>query len=316
MEVTSDEVTSDVTSDEVTSDVPQRGSLVPTTEWRPQAIVAWFSCEGNLNHLVGETLHPVWQQLQRFTPAASPPQLVIMGSAWPLGPDSSACHSERFAFIASLLPLTPMVLFVPEGGAPHTAYDLRSMHAVAPPRRACFGEVVQAVPSYSSGAGAQDFYQHVAAAANCTHPRTLEVLVVQRSATRRITNLPALLATILALPGVHAARTVDFATIRAQEQLQLVCAHRVLVGVHGQGMEWGHLLNAGQVDGAALIEFSAGRWPCYYAQRMKASNILSECQVHDAVGNYAQPKQMDVHVRLDVFERGARDMLRRLAPKP
>jgi len=45
----------------------------------------------------------------------------------------------------------------------------------------------------------------------------------------------------------------------AREQLQLVCAHRVLVGVHGQGMEWGHLLNAGHTDGAALIEFSAGR---------------------------------------------------------
>ena len=66
----------------------------------------------------------------------------------------------------------------------------------------------------------------------------------------------------------------------AQEQLELVCAHRLLVGVHGAGMEWGHLLNAGQSAGAGLIEFRAGRWPCYYAQRMKASKILSECQVH------------------------------------
>jgi len=38
--------------------------------WRSRlAIVAWFSCEGNLNHLVGETLHPVWRQLEIFAPA-------------------------------------------------------------------------------------------------------------------------------------------------------------------------------------------------------------------------------------------------------
>ena len=57
-----------------------------------------------------------------------------------------------------------------------------------------------------------------------------------------------------------------------------VCAHRVLVGVHGQGMEWGHLLNGGDPRGAALIEFRAGNWPCYYAFRMKASGIHSDCQ--------------------------------------
>ena len=42
----------------------------PDLHWRSRlAIVAWFSCEGNLNHLVGETLHPVWRQLEIFAPA-------------------------------------------------------------------------------------------------------------------------------------------------------------------------------------------------------------------------------------------------------
>ena len=118
----------------------------------------------------------------------------------------------------------------------------------------------------------------------------------------------------------------------AREQLQLVCAHRVLVGVHGQGMEWGHLLNAGQPAGAGLIEFRAGRWPCYYAQRMKASGMpLSECQEHDPVnagnaGHLATPgtqnlkcdsdKCVDVRVRLAVFRRGAQAMLGHLARVP
>ena len=62
---------------EVQSQVP----LQPRDQamnWRSGlAIVAWFSCEANLNHLVGETLHPVWQQLEIHAPAvvrvAGPP---------------------------------------------------------------------------------------------------------------------------------------------------------------------------------------------------------------------------------------------------
>ena len=113
-----------------------------------------------------------------------------------------------------------------------------------------------------------------------------------------------------------------------REQLELVCAHRILVGVHGAGMEWGHVLNAGQAAGAGLIEFRAGRWPCYYAQRMKSSGMrLSVCQEHDPVnvgnsGHLATPgtqnlkcdKCVDVRVRLAVFRRGAQAMIGQLSP--
>jgi len=54
---------------EVQSKVPLQ-PLDQAMNWRSGlAIVAWFSCEANLNHLVGETLHPVWQQLEIFAPA-------------------------------------------------------------------------------------------------------------------------------------------------------------------------------------------------------------------------------------------------------
>ena len=240
------------------------------------------------------------------------------------------------------------------------AYNVSSMEAVEAPRRACFGRAVQAPPSQDSGVGSQAFYRHVATVAGCTRPRTLDVLVLQRNSTRRLVNLPELLTVLRALPGVHTARAVDLgetarlapciftvahaclpllsrlpapaATMSAQEQLELVCAHRLLVGVHGAGMEWGHLLNAGLPAGAGLIEFRAGRWPCYYAQRMKASGMrLSECQEHDPVnvgdaGHLATPgtqnlkcdsdKCVDVRVRLAVFRRGAQAMLGHLARVP
>lgn len=256
--------------------------------------------------------------------------------------------------------LYQVVLFVPGGGARHMAYNLSSMDAVEAPQRACFGRAVQAAPSQDSGVGSQAFYRHVATVAGCTRPRTLDVLVLQRNSTRRIVNLPELLTALRAMPGVHTVRAVDMgetarptpyfltvahphlpllprlrapaATMSAREQLELVCAHRLLVGVHGAGMEWGHLLNAGQPAGAGLIEFRAGRWPCYYAQRMKASGMpLSECQEHDPVsvgdsGHLATPgtqnlkcdsdKCVDLRVRLAVFRRGAHAMLGHLARVP
>ena len=114
--------------------------------------------------------------------------------------------------VRSRLPLCALyqvVLFVPGGGARHIAYSLSSMSAVEAPPRACFGRAVQAAPSSVSGAGSQAFYRHVATAAGCTRPRTLDVLVIQRNSTRRILNLPELLAVLRALRGVHTARAVD-----------------------------------------------------------------------------------------------------------
>ena len=268
---------------------------------------------------------------------------------------TALCVRSRMPLCA----LYQVVLFVPGGGARHIAYSLSSMSAVEAPPRACFGRAVQAAPSSVSGAGSQAFYRHVATAAGCTRPRTLDVLVIQRNSTRRILNLPELLTVLRALRGVHTARAVDLgetaclapafsppwptlaspdwhappapaATMSAREQLELVCAHRLLVGVHGAGMEWGHVLNAGQAAGAGLIEFRAGRWPCYYAQRMKSSGMrLSVCQEHDPVnvgnsGHLATPgtqnlkcdsdKCVDVRVRLAVFRRGAQVMIGQLSP--
>ena len=118
---------------------------------------------------------------------------------------TALCVRSRMPLCA----LYQVVLFVPGGGARHIAYSLSSMSAVEAPPRACFGRAVQAAPSSVSGAGSQAFYRHVATAAGCTRPRTLDVLVIQRNSTRRILNLPELLTVLRALRGVHTARAVD-----------------------------------------------------------------------------------------------------------
>ena len=282
------------------------------------AVVAWFSCEGNLNHLVGETLVPVWEQLQRLRPATPPRLIIVAGNSWPVeSKDPQTCHSERYAYIASLLPVQPHVLFVAgaRSRALTTAYDLRSRLAVPAPQRECYNTTVQVVPSFKSGTGSQDFYAAVVRK-QCSKPSGLKVLVVERNRTRRLINQPELLSTLRALPGVDAARAVDLAKLDAAAQLRTVCAHRMLVGVHGQGMEWGHALNGVDPSGSAMIEFRAGEWPCYYAQRMAGSGMMAECQEHTAVGSYtgSTAKDKDVQVDLTKFACGAKRMLCRLNP--
>jgi hypothetical protein len=31
--------------------------------WRTSAVLAWFSCEGNIHHFFRETLYPIWEQV-------------------------------------------------------------------------------------------------------------------------------------------------------------------------------------------------------------------------------------------------------------
>ena len=84
-------------------------------------------------------------------------------------------------YIASLLPFHPVLTFVPGGGAPHIAYDVRTRRAVAPPpRRACFGAAVQVEPSYSSGAGSQEFYAEARRHPNPFHPHQSRTTLFNR----------------------------------------------------------------------------------------------------------------------------------------
>ena len=89
--------------------------------WRSRlAIVAWFSCEGNLNHLVGETLHPVWRQLEIFAPAVvrvtgpaptptAPPSITPVLTALSRPPGAAAPACDHGTFLAGKQPLNDEV---------------------------------------------------------------------------------------------------------------------------------------------------------------------------------------------------------------
>lgn len=151
-------------------------------------------------------------------------------------------------------------------------------------------------PSFDSSSTSQHFYRALAATANCSAASRFDALVLQRSSTRLIVNVDTVVDALRSLPHVSSVRVVDLATMDAETQMQTVCRHRLLVGVHGQGMEWGHMLNGADPRGAGLIEFRFGAWPCYYAQRMAVSGIATECQEHSPMGLSQDPKKDSVRI--------------------
>ena len=55
------------------------------------------------------------------------------------------------------------------------------------------------------------------------------------------------------LPQVARLQVIDFANMTAFEQMRAVCGAHVMVGVHGQGNEWGHFLNGARPEGTASM---------------------------------------------------------------
>jgi hypothetical protein len=137
------------------------------------------------------------------------------------------------------------------------------------------------------------------------------VLLVRRATSRRIVNEAQVEKVLRNLPQVARLKVVDFARLSAMEQMQEVCGAHMMVGVHGQGNEWGHFLNGAKGKGGGLLELRYDGWPCYYAPRMEMgdSRIVGVCQEHERVGNSTDPKFADVKVNLTILEEAATSIL-------
>ena len=103
---------------------------------------------------------------------------------------------------------------------------------------------------------------------------------MSRSTSRRIVNQKQVEKTLRNLPKVGRLQVVDFAKLTAVEQMRTVCGAHIMVGVHGQGNEWGHFLNGARGEGGGLLEIRYDSWPCYYAPRMEMgdSRVVGVCQ--------------------------------------
>ena len=182
----------------------------------------------------------------------------------------------------------------------------------------CFARSSQHQSSPEGAAGLpQAFYRWLADhAGGCKPPQSktqAEVLLVRRASTRRILNEDRVEAMLRSLPSVSRLRVIDFANLTAFEQMRAVCGAHMMVGVHGQGNEWGHFLNGARGVGGGLLEIRYSGWPCYYAPRMEMGDslVMGVCQEHQRAGDAPDPKFADVEVDIEMLETGARSILSR-----
>ena len=289
--------------------------------WRTSAVLAWFSCEGNIHHFFRETLYPIWEQVGvqghgrtnasaggRNKQHAPGTTLIIVSGEharglWPSQDWEPSCHSERYAWFFSLLKLRPSIFFAHRlrgSTAPYRLVHTRegdvniSADATAAnqengdSRGVCFRSARQV----NHGTPTAAFYRSIAKASGvCVqHNRSasqgsVRILAIQRNQTRTILNLAAAVNVLNGLRGVSHVQVVDLAQLTLMEQLSLTCHSHLLIGVQGQGMEWGHFLNGAALDGsAAVLEISYPGWPCMYAELMQQTGIPSICQTHMAEG--------------------------------
>lgn len=295
---------------------------------RGDLIISWFSCEGNVHHMLGETIYPLWKtlsqgnlsalrqkQIERWTRVA-----FVNTPQWPPREDGD-CHSGRFASLLALLPLHEDLLLGPGAAARLEAGG--ALRARPSPPAQCFARARQQLSDAKGAAGLpQSFYRWIADEAGGCHPPSTEggaqVLLVRRATTRRIVNERKVEAMLRGLPQVARLQVIDFANMTAFEQMRAVCGAHVMVGVHGQGNEWGHFLNGARGGGGGLLELRYDGWPCYYAPRMEMgdSQVMGICQEHGRYGPSEDPKFADVKADLALLKEGATAILQRALSWP
>ena len=289
---------------------------------RGELLLSWFSCEGNVHHMIGETIYPLWKTMSngnlsvlREKQANKATRVAFMNTLqWPPTADGD-CHSSRFASLLALLPIHPE-LFMGPGSAVQLASAGALIGRPSPPAQ-CFARVQQQMSDTAGAAGlTQAFYRWVADESTGCHPPRSQggarVLLVRRATSRRIVNEANVERLLRSLPQVARVKVVDFANLTAMEQMRAVCGAHLMVGVHGQGNEWGHFLNGAKGVGGGLLEIRYDGWPCYYAPRMEMgdSRVIGVCQEHERVGNSTDPKFADVKVNLTLLESGATSILK------
>ena len=236
----------------------------PAAVWHEEpAILAWLSCEQNINHFTGETLGPIFN-LHR----AGASVIIASPAFWP-HPDPDGCVGSLFTWMFALMPTLPHVFLARSSTASEQLSRHRDFFKVQPPSLLysavehtsaplqaphCFRSAY--IPRASRFAGGE-FYRSLASRAGglCSRGEGY-TLFLQRASSRRIVNEDDVARALHRRFGLP-VRVVTFENQSAKQQLSTACGARVFLGAHGMGMEWAHFINRGSGQGL-VIELS---WP-------------------------------------------------------
>jgi len=235
---------------------PPQGHVI----WRSTLIIAFFSCEGNLHHIMTETLHPIVNALESIHDRA----LVAIGASYGLAPwnaGKSGCHGATFYPLFGAFNVEP-VLFsfgdrksTPRENvfpAPNERWDMNNVY--------CFRETKQV----SDNAHSASLSSQLLSWAGCSQRRDVRVAIVQRKHSRRIQNMDDLLQVAKSMAGDVSVLFLEEMTMQEQVQ-EMACGNMIVAGVQGAGLQWTTLWENTR---NALIEWGWRDWNSYYAGRV------------------------------------------------
>lgn len=245
---------------------------------REELVISWLTCEGNLNHMMDQTINPAAATVlnSNFSKGARP-YLAFYGTEFAIWRDSKflrrfpGCHGSRYMPLLTALPVQHAVFSVYSSeqsfwkhsigpGNPASAFETNKTY--------CFhGFRFARVADFSRRDDLEDL---LAARARCdkkTHrlplptAKPVDCLIIQRKQSRIIKNMDEVVAQAKDYCGV--VRVVTLEDMSLDEQIvPFVCQKRTIVaGVHGAGMAWSMLVRRG-----FTIEWGFGKWgiPGYY----------------------------------------------------
>ena len=236
--------------------------------WRSTLVIAWFTCEGNLHHLMTETLHPILNAVND-TITDDPPLVAIVSSyglkTWNAG--DRGCHGATFYPLFAAFNIDPVLFSF--GGKIKDSTPRQNVYP-GPTERwnmnntYCFRETKQV----SDNAYSASLSQKLLSWAGCdTSSKKYEfrVVIVQRQESRRILNIDELVLAAKNITNQSVSVTV-LENMTMQEQVrEMACGNVIVAGAQGAGLQWTTLWAGHR---CALIEWGWRNWSSYYTGRI------------------------------------------------
>lgn len=257
-------------------------------------LIAWFTCEGNLHHMMEQTILPV---VSAALEKDNHPYLAIYDSDYIQNPKmdiSSGCHGPRYFGFLALLPIHCTVFSVQSSRRePIWSSSVGALRENEDPafegnKTYCFKDYSIVTPSDTSKRRdvevlLQNYSQCETSLETLNYlptNKTVSCVIIQRTSSRVIKNIDVVVKEAEKLcESVH---VVELEGMSLQEQIaSFLCEKRVVIaGVHGAGMAWSRL-----VPNAFIVEWGFGRWGIegYYNNQRAAGYIYTAKKANEMV---------------------------------
>lgn len=241
--------------------IMQRSPTSP--QFIKNCIIGWFTCEGNLWHLFGETLLAVHDSLRRIGMNAT--LIIASERKWSKIDD---CKGPRYIDLFKLLPIANEIFFT------HSSYSLRTRETKPHTHDMCCENSLVNRPGRTVRS---TLYVDLLRAYNI-QCRTSEAygIIVQRSNSRVIVNVNELQQVLMKYTNAP-FKIVHFEKMEVRKQMRTAACASYMIGVQGQGMEWAHFLNMGRPNGTYVWEISYQNWPCLFTSNLQQDGQLATC---------------------------------------